>query len=94
MVDPRRMAEIAAAFDPSAEVIAGYRSIHSQSDFRASRDSILEMIQRRPCSLEDIVEGLGLHRNEVVKYIDELDAEGRIEKRLAGGRHFYSGKHP
>ncbi len=93
-VNPRRMAEIAAAFDPPAEVIADYQGVHDQSEFRAGRDSILEMIQRRPCSLEDIVEGLGLHRNEVVKYIEELGAEGRIEKRLAGGRHFYSGKHP
>jgi wyosine [tRNA(Phe)-imidazoG37] synthetase (radical SAM superfamily) len=93
-VDPRRMAEIAAAFDPPAEVIADYHGVHSQSSFRASRDSILEMIQRRPCSLEDIVEGLGLHRNEVVKYIEELDAEGRIEKRMAAGRFYYSGKHP
>jgi len=92
-VHPRRMAEIATGFDPPAEVIANYRVIHGRSDFRASRDGVLEMIRRRPCSLEDIVEGLGLHRNEVVKYVEELDADGRIHKCRIDGRLFYSGKH-
>jgi wyosine [tRNA(Phe)-imidazoG37] synthetase (radical SAM superfamily) len=93
-VDPQRMAEIAGYFDPPAEVIASYHGTHAQRDFLASRDSVLEMISRRPCSLEDIVEGLGLHRNEVVKSIEELDLDGRIQKRRIDGRLFYSGKHP
>jgi len=93
MVDRRRMADLAAMFDPPAEVIADYRGVHAQNEFRAGRDSVLEMIQRRPCSMEDIADGLGMHRNEVIKYVEELDASGLLEKRSSGGRLFYSGKH-
>jgi biotin operon repressor len=50
------------------------------------------MIQRRPCSLEDITDGLGMHRNEVIKHVEELDAKGLLEKRPSGGKLFYSGK--
>jgi wyosine [tRNA(Phe)-imidazoG37] synthetase (radical SAM superfamily) len=93
MVDRRRMAELAAWFDPPAEVIADYRGVHTQSDFKAGRNSILEMIRRRPCSLEDIADGLGMHRNEVIKYVEELDAEGLLEKQSSSGRLYYSSKH-
>jgi len=93
MVDRTKMADLAARFDPSAEVIADYRGVHAQSDFQAGQHNVLEMIQRRPCSLEDIANGLGMHRNEAIKYIEELDARGLIEKRFSGGKRFYSGKH-
>ncbi len=92
MVDRKRMAELAKRFDPPAEVIADYRGVHAQSDFQAGRESVLETIRRRPCSLEDIADGLGMHRNEVVKYVEELDAEGLLEKRSSNGTLFYSGK--
>jgi len=93
MVNRRRMADLAAMFDPPAEVIADYRDVHARSEFQATQESVLEMIQRRPCSLEDIADGLGMHRNEVIKYVEELDAGGLLEKRSSGGRLFYSGKH-
>jgi len=93
MVDRRRMADLASRFVPPAEVIADYRGVHAQSDFKAGRNSVLEMIRRRPCSLEDIADGLSMHRNETIKYVEELDANGLLEKRPSGGKIFYIGKH-
>jgi len=93
MVDRQRMENLATLFDPPAEVIADYRGVHAQSDFKAGRQNVLEMIQRRPCSLEDIAEGLGMHRNEVIKYVEELETSGLLEKRKSGSTLFYGGKH-
>ncbi|MGC9454063.1 MAG: radical SAM protein [Phycisphaerae bacterium] len=93
MVERGRMAEAAARFTPSAEVIADYRGVHKTREFRAGQDGVLEMVRRRPCSLDDIADGLGMHRNEAVKYVEELDATGRLEKRYSGGKLFYSAKH-
>lgn len=91
-VSRKRLEEIAQYFDPPAEVIADFRGVHEQSEFKAGRDQVLEMIQRRPCSLENIVDGLGLHRNEVVKYLEELDSRGLVEKRYHSGNLFYCGQ--
>jgi len=94
MVDPDRMAHLAARFAPPAEVIADYRGIHAENDFKVGREMVLEMIRRRPCRLGDIADGLGMHRNEVIKHIEELEAGGWIEKRASGGGLFYRGKQP
>lgn len=41
--------------------------------------AIVETIVRRPCTLEDLAEILGKHVNEVNKYLDVLEADGKIE---------------
>jgi len=92
MVDGVKMSELASFFDPPAEVIADYHGVHAQSDFVTGRDSVLEMIQRRPCSLDDIAAGLGMHRNEVVKYVEQLDSQGLLDKRSSGGTLYYAAK--
>lgn len=71
------------------EVIADYRGIHKEEGFSIRRKDVLTLLKRRPCSIEDIAEGLGLHRNEVVKYIEELSSEGKIEAKPQNQRIFY-----
>ncbi len=60
---------IAAA--PERENIRSYR--------KDIETAILETIIRRPCTLDDLTKILGLHTNEVNKYLDVLDAENKIE---------------
>jgi hypothetical protein len=40
--------------------------------------AIFETISRRPCTLEDLSKMLGKHVNEINKYLDVLEGEGRI----------------
>lgn len=89
-VDRPRLEEIAAAFDPPAEVVADYRGVHALPEFGATRQAVIDLLARRPCSLDDIVAGLGAHRNEVLKYVEEMDGEGLLEKRRVGGRLYFS----
>ena len=72
-----------------AEVIADYSNVHKQQDFLARREDVLILLQRRPCSVEDIAAGLGLHRNEVVKYIEELLSESKIETKAQNQQLYY-----
>lgn len=88
-VPKKQLEVIAAQLYEKAEVIADYRDVHKEKDFTARREDILTLLQRRPCSIEDIAAGLGLHRNEVVKYIEELSAEGKIEARPQNQRLYY-----
>ncbi len=92
MVDRARMLDIAARFSPTAEVIADYQGVHALHDFKVGRESVLEMIRRRPCSLTDIADGLSIHRNEAIKYIEELDANGMLAKRTADGKVYYTSR--
>ena len=78
-VSKKQLEKITAQLFDKSEIIADYRDVHKEKDFTARREDILTLLQRRPCSIEDISAGLGLHRNEVVKYIEELSAEGKIE---------------
>ena len=72
-----------------AEVIADYSDVHKQRDFSARREDVLILLQRRPCSIGDIAAGLGLHRNEVVKYVEELSSEGKIEAKPQNQHLYY-----
>ena len=77
-VPHQRMAELASMFGPPAEVIADFRGVHGRAEFAAGREEILGMLKRRPCSLDDIANGLGMHRNAVAKYVADLSANGLL----------------
>lgn len=68
----------------------GYlRLIHIQS-FRSDIEStILETIARRPCTLDDLAKILGLHVNEINKYLDVLEADAKIESVQQERGFFY-----
>ncbi len=58
--------------------------------YRADMESaILETIKRRPCTLEDLHKILGLHRNEINKYLDVLENEGKISSAKEKRGLFY-----
>ncbi len=88
-VSPERLAEFSAVFDFRAEVVADFRDVHRQPEFAAGREEILAMLRRRPCSVEDIAGGLGMHRNEVIKYIEELSAESLLDQSVIADRLYY-----
>jgi len=52
-----------------------------------TESAILGTIARRPCTLKDLSEILGLQINEVNKYLDVLEADGKIKvvKQKRGG---------
>jgi len=92
--EPARLNELAQLFEPKAEVIADFRGVHGREEFTSTRDAVLTLLQRRPCNLIDITEGLGIHRNEALKYIEELLAQRRIETVRSGNRIFYRATAP
>ncbi len=88
-VERSRLNELAAMFTPPAEVIADFRGVHQQREFAAGREGVMELLRRRPCSIDDIADGLGMHKNEVVKYVEELSAENAIEHSSVAGKLYY-----
>lgn len=65
---------------PNVEIIASSAKRKDNKSFRKDlENTIKETISRRPCTLEDLENILGLHVNEINKYLDVLDNEGKIE---------------
>ena len=74
---------------PNAEAIADVEEMHEAGALEATAQDVVELLRRRPCTLEDIAAGLAIHRNEAIKYVRELLEAGRISERREGGRLFY-----
>lgn len=61
------------------EIIAAAATRKDSPSYRSDTETaILETIARRPCTIEDLTSILGIHANEVNKYLDVLDAEDKI----------------
>jgi wyosine [tRNA(Phe)-imidazoG37] synthetase (radical SAM superfamily) len=102
-LDAERLRAIAARLGPRCEVIAdfshtpGGRLTKSAAEdilgshFGISRktEALFSMLKRRPCSLNDICSGLGISRNEALKYISDLQQRGVIQSEKKDGSVFF-----
>ena len=79
-VTKNRMEEIAEFLKPlPAEIIAKFQSRNKLRSYHKDiEQQIIETIKRRPCTDKDLSEMLGLHINEINKYLSELLHEGSV----------------
>jgi len=64
----------------NVEIIAASAKRKEKKSFRKDiENAILETISRRPCTLEDLENILGLHVNEINKYLDVLEGDNKIK---------------
>lgn len=78
------MKRFARLMGPNAEAIADFHGIHEAAQFRASREDVMALLERRPCTLKDIAVALSLHPNEASKHVGELEREGRVSPEAHG----------
>jgi len=65
---------------PNVEIVAAVAKRETSTAYRKDvASAILETIDRRPCTLEDLNIILGLHVNEINKYLGVLQEAGKIE---------------
>ncbi|HDO28016.1 MAG TPA: radical SAM protein [Bacteroidetes bacterium] len=78
----------------NVEIIAAAPERKNIQSYRKDAETaILGTIARRPCTVDDLVKILGLHINEINKYLDVLVAEGKIESIWQDRGVFYQIKH-
>lgn len=88
-VEQGRLADIAARLSPEAEVIADF-SRHPASEGRPSTpQDILETLRRRPCSLDDLQNGLGLDRDTLQAALEALEHASKVTRELKGAVQYY-----
>jgi wyosine [tRNA(Phe)-imidazoG37] synthetase (radical SAM superfamily) len=79
MVDKARLEQLAGMFTPVAEVIADYSHDINESSVRTDMQTILDMLTRRPCSVDDIATGLGVSAQSVVKTMEDLVKSDQVQ---------------
>jgi len=86
--------KIANQLDSQAEIIANFQQREQVASYNADVEStILQTIKRRPCTVEDLCSILGLHQNEINKYIETLLSRNMIRSEiLERGVFFKSNK--
>jgi wyosine [tRNA(Phe)-imidazoG37] synthetase (radical SAM superfamily) len=64
----------------NVEIIAAATQRKDIQSYRNDAETaILGTISRRPCTIDDLMKILGMHINEINKYLDVLEAENKIE---------------
>ena len=78
----------------NVEIIAAAPERKNIKSYREDTETaILETIARRPCTLDDIQKILGMHINEINKYLGVLEDENKIEITNQERGVFYKSKH-
>jgi len=86
----REMLErIARRFPVETEVIGGYHGAEDHPSTRATSDGLLALLRRRPCSLPDLANGLGVHPNEIMKVMGPLLESRCVDAKVLNGTTFY-----
>jgi wyosine [tRNA(Phe)-imidazoG37] synthetase (radical SAM superfamily) len=89
-VSRERLEYFKSCFPGTVEVIESrVWDEEEEVSFNASQDAILSLLQRRPCSVEDICAGLGAHRGNISKCLEGLTRKGLVKSIIQEGRIYY-----
>ena len=89
-VDAYRLHEIAMMFDGHVEVVADFNRKNQPAYKERRADEIKAMLRIRPVTLDDLSASLGVHRNEVLKYLDQIGKEHRIRETEFLGKSYFT----
>ncbi|MBE7558469.1 radical SAM protein [bacterium] len=91
-VQVERLRSFVPLFGATVDVIAGELSGGTSTGPQGMVDdgAILALLDRRPCTAEDIATGLGLHPHEVAKRLVALLSTRTVKETRLGERRFYT----
>jgi wyosine [tRNA(Phe)-imidazoG37] synthetase (radical SAM superfamily) len=76
-------------FRPTAEIIPDFNA-GKDIELQASKETVLAILRRRPCTADHIGKAFGMHLNEVSKYLGSLMQDGQIREERKSGDIYYS----
>jgi wyosine [tRNA(Phe)-imidazoG37] synthetase (radical SAM superfamily) len=90
-VPAERLHAIKKIFGDRCEIIADFKKQVDAGQGRQHYKEIIDIIRRRPVTLDDIVRVTGLHAQEILKYLGQLVSENRIRYTEHHGQRYYEG---
>jgi len=70
-------------------IIAEFRRPTQRAHAVDVEKRILSMVKRRPLRLVDISQSLGVHRNEIIKYLEALEKKHEIRTKVYNNQVYY-----
>ena len=87
-----RLEEIKSFFGDNTEIIASVPLKSKANKLDSTVDQIIEMIKRRPVTVDDISNSLNLQRVETERFIKELVIKGHNEEQMHENNLFYTSR--
>jgi wyosine [tRNA(Phe)-imidazoG37] synthetase (radical SAM superfamily) len=84
----KQLSTLTSLFQPNAEIIAEF-STAGREYLRANEETIFAMLQRRPCTANQIADAFGMHLNEVLKYLGKLIRADQIRAEWIKNTVYY-----
>ncbi len=75
-----------------AEIIKPFNRKTNKAYRKDLEQSIINSIKIRPQTIDDMEESFGVHRDEILKYLELLEKEGKVIEILLRGKKFYKYK--
>ena len=88
-VSPEKMSRFCKILGERAEVITPYKDLEKHERRADVEEDLLDLLARRPCTLDDISSGLNVHKNEILKYIGALVKNHRVHIVNKGSVVYY-----
>jgi wyosine [tRNA(Phe)-imidazoG37] synthetase (radical SAM superfamily) len=88
-VSPEEMTRFCKILGEKAEVITPYKEQEKHKRGADVKEDLLNLLARRPCTLDDISSGLSVHKNEILKYIEPLVKNRAIDMVKKGSNAYY-----
>jgi len=83
------MEQVRASLGEDAEIIAEFKGHGKTIDSKNVEEKVIQLIQRRPVTPDDLTRILGMHNLEITKILDKLTKEGRITYRVFNQQLYY-----
>ena len=84
-----RLVAIAREIGDVCEIVGAAPESHADAGTLRTAEDVISMLKRRPCSIEDICAGLGIHRLEAAKHIGSLQSRGLVVSERQGNITYY-----
>lgn len=91
---PERLRAIQNLLGKRCEIIVGFKKQIRSTDFKNRSDDILNVIKRRPVTLDDIVRVTGVHIHEAQKILDRLISNNKIRYSEHNDHRYYESNEP
>jgi wyosine [tRNA(Phe)-imidazoG37] synthetase (radical SAM superfamily) len=91
-LDDESMRTIRDFFGPLCEVVASARTTRMRHEERIVEEIILPLLERRPCTADDIGAVLGIGAAGALRLMETLKAAGKVAEHSHGGIIFYTSK--